>query len=160
MDEFNNSQQNNADNTPDSQPQFDQPQVDQPQYEQPQYEQPQYSGESQYQQTSGQEYQYGQNYNEYPEPKKTDSFAIVSLVCGICSLVFGCCLYVVTWIPAIVGLVFGILSIKRNQNGNKGMAIAGVILSALALLLAIVFIIFAVVFATSGVMSEFQNLNY
>ncbi len=66
---------------------------------------------------------------EIPEEKK--GLSIASMILGICGLLawcIPCCGYPVT----IVGLILGIVGIKK---GGKGMAIAGIILSAITLLL-------------------------
>jgi hypothetical protein len=65
--------------------------------------------------------------------------AIASLVLGILSALLFCVPFLPV-IGAIIGLILGIISLK-NQKGGKGMAIAGVILSGLALLFGILMII-------------------
>lgn len=57
---------------------------------------------------------------------KTDSkgFAIASMVCGICSIVF-CAVFWVSIACAIVALTLGIIALVKKKAG-KGMAIAGV----------------------------------
>ena len=69
---------------------------------------------------------------------------------GIASLVLGILALLGSWVPvlgigagilAIVGLVLGIIGMRRAKRGeatNRGVALAGTILSALALLAAIV----------------------
>ena len=68
----------------------------------------------------------------YPgQPLKTSALAVWSLVLGILGLV--ACL------PAIPGLILGILGIQKAKSENglkgKGMAIAGVVLSSMAMVL-------------------------
>lgn len=66
---------------------------------------------------------------EVTEEKK--GLSIASMILGICGLLawcIPCCGYPVT----ITGLILGIVGIKK---GGKGMAIAGIILSAITLLL-------------------------
>lgn len=65
--------------------------------------------------------------------------AIASLVLGILSLLFSCIPFFPI-ISSIIGLILGIISLK-NRKGGKGMAIAGVILSGLALLFSILIVI-------------------
>ncbi len=60
--------------------------------------------------------------------------AIASLVLGIVS--FFCC----GTICSILGLIFGIIS-KKRQPENNGMATAGIVLSVIALVLGLIFII-------------------
>jgi len=63
--------------------------------------------------------------------------AIASLVLGIVGLILGC--VVVGFFPAVIGLILGIVAIARNQN--KGMAIAGVICSAIGIMFSILSVI-------------------
>lgn len=57
--------------------------------------------------------------------------AVASMVCGICALLMMCCVPYFTLVMAILGLVFGILSLKKKP-GN-GMALTGVITSGISL---------------------------
>jgi|BioPla2DNA2_1021312.scaffolds.fasta_scaffold109616_1 high-affinity K+ transport system ATPase subunit B len=66
---------------------------------------------------------------------------VASMVIGIISALLGfipLCNYFAT-IPAIVGLILGIVDAvkKTNENQPKGMAVAGIILNALAIVLII-----------------------
>jgi len=70
-------------------------------------------------------------------------FAIASMVLGIVALVMSCCFYFISIPCAVVGVVLGAVSLAGQKPG-KGMAIAGLITSALSILL---FLIFSVVFA-------------
>ena len=81
------------------------------------------------------------NYDStYAEPKNESKvFAIISLVCGIISLLCSCC----GWIGivlAIAAIVLGILSINKEEDA-KGMAIAGIICGGVGLLIGIVVLI-------------------
>ena len=69
--------------------------------------------------------------------KGSGGLGIGSLVCGIISI-FGFWAGV-TLIVAIVGVVLGAVN-NAQDNSNKGMAIAGIILSIIGFLLSIVFI--------------------
>ncbi len=76
-------------------------------------------------------------YSPYPgaDAKGTDGFAITSLVLGI----LGIC-----GISSIVSIIFGILALRRIGRGErtgKGLAIAGIICSALWIVLLVVLII-------------------
>lgn len=88
-------------------------------------------------------------------------FAIASLVLGIVSLVLGCCAYGLTTISSIVGLVLGIIFLKKNQHlgkyQGKGMAIAGIICSAIGLLFGIGMIIY-IVYVVSN--PEFMDMYF
>lgn len=97
---------------------------------------------------------YGQNYANqdmnmgggpaYPQnnmqPQKSKGVSIASMVLGIFSLTFGCCITYVGIATAIAGLITGIISLNDKKPG-KGMAIAGIIMSAIAL----VFLVFCII---------------
>lgn len=72
-------------------------------------------------------------------PKKTNGFAVASLICGIVAVPAFCCI----WIPIVLGvlaIVFGILS-RRQDERMSGMAIAGIICGAVGLTLAVLCLI-------------------
>lgn len=67
-----------------------------------------------------------------PRPQGSPGFGIASMVCGIVALVTACC---IPWVPiilALVGVVLGGVGIRGNRRG-KGMAIAGLVTSIIAL---------------------------
>lgn len=65
-----------------------------------------------------------------PNPKSgRTGFAITALVMGILSLLL-CCCYGLGVVFAVIGLIFGIISLA-TKRGGKGMAITGVILSVI-----------------------------
>ncbi|MDD6394969.1 MAG: DUF4190 domain-containing protein [Acutalibacteraceae bacterium] len=68
---------------------------------------------------------------------QTDGFAIASLILGITGICT-CC----TFIPAILGLIFGIVS-KSTNDGTRptGVSTAGIITSVVALLINIFFLV-------------------
>ncbi len=65
------------------------------------------------------------------EPKKSKVLAIISMICGILSLVL-CCVPAVPVILAIVAIALGIVSLVKKQGG-KGMVIAGFICAGFGL---------------------------
>ena len=79
--------------------------------------------------------------------------AIGSMVCGIISLVLGCCLWYLSLPLAIVSIVLGIMSIKQQRPG-KGMAIAGIVCSAIGLVLAILVLVGAAAILGMGGMES------
>jgi hypothetical protein len=90
-------------------------------------------------------------------PGESNALAIVSLVCGIASLVC-CCL---TFFTAIAGLITGIIVLRKNKSG-RGFAIAGVVLSAAAAIIyAIIFIAYIVLIQETGrdFMDIYQGLG-
>lgn len=70
---------------------------------------------------------------QQPAPEEKKGFAIASLVLGICSIVLMCCCCT-NVITAPISIVLGIISLATHRGG-KGMSIAGIILSALSILL-------------------------
>ena len=66
-----------------------------------------------------------------PYAQPTNGLAIASMVLGIVAL-FTFWMPLLGWIPAIVGLVLGVVALQRPQG--RGMAIAGVVCSGLAML--------------------------
>lgn len=98
-------------------------------------------------------------YNQQPvyaqqpvQPEESKGFAIAGMVLGIVSLVC-CCAAPFNAILAIAGIVLSVLVLVQKKPG-KGMAIAGIICSAVALVL----VILIVVGLTSGTfMEDFQR---
>ena len=131
----------------------------QPQFEQPQYQQSQYSGQSGYQQSQYQQPGYQQNpyqtQYQQPVPKKSQGLAIASLICGILGVV-ACCIPYVPAVISIAGLILGILSIKKKEDGRT-MAIVGIVLSAVGILIGVIMIIFTAVIASD---QSFWNSFY
>lgn len=79
-------------------------------------------------------YQQGMNHNT--KNGGEDGMAVASMVCGICALLVMCCVPYFTLVMAILGLVFGILSLKKKP-GN-GMALTGVITSGISLAFSVI----------------------
>ncbi len=73
----------------------------------------------------------------FPQQPKSD-LSTVSMICGIISIVVGCCC--IGPVVGIVAIVTGIISLK-NMTPNKGKATAGVIMGVISILLYIVSII-------------------
>lgn len=85
-------------------------------------------------------------YNVVPEnaEKKNIGFAVASMVLGICSLVFCCCLWFLSIPCAIVGVCLAGMSLRQNRGG-KGMAVAGLVTS----IVAIAFLVISLIAAAS-----------
>ena len=81
------------------------------------------------------------------EPVEDKGLSIASMIAGIVSLVFFCCMPGFNAIPAVAGLVLGIIG--RNKGG-KGMALAGIITSSIALALCLVALIGCIGLAVTG----------
>ncbi len=117
-------------------------------------QQPNFSGQS-YQQTNTNPspYTYNDPYStpNTPLTNNNNGMGIASLILGICSIGI-CCCYGVGAIPAIIGLILGILQNKKNANG---IATAGIILGIIGILLNAVYLIYMVVFLSDGGLQEF-----
>lgn len=72
-----------------------------------------------------------------PEAPKSKGLAVASMVLGIVALVFSCCLPVVTFICALVGVILGAVSLAKKKGG-KGMAIAGLVCCIIGLVPAVI----------------------
>lgn len=72
-------------------------------------------------------------------------FAITSLVLGIVALLFVCCVSIwwITVLASLAGIVFGAVALGKHMGG-RGMALAGIICSAAALLIELLFILLGV----------------
>ena len=80
------------------------------------------------------------NQSQPPQPPQgppaQNGLALASMILGICSLTIGCCCWL--HVPlGIAGLICGFLGLnKAKETGvGKGMALAGIICSAIALVL-------------------------
>ena len=95
---------------------------------------------------------YTSSQTTYSEPvNESKVFAIISLVCGIVSLVCSCCRWL-SIILAVAAIVLGIISINKQENA-KGMAIAGIVCGGVGLVIAVALLIFG------AVMGEAINTN-
>ncbi len=92
----------------------------------------------------------GTSMNE--EKKNTSGLSVASMVCGILSIVFACCIPYIGIILSIVGLVLGIISQKKQKNG---FSLAGIITSAFGLAFGIIALI--IVIASFGNLWDFIN---
>lgn len=97
---------------------------------------------------------FNQQYPIYNFQEKPKGFAIASLILGICSTLGSCCVWFLTIVTSITGLILGIVSLKRNEGG-KGMAIAGIILSAVGIL----FSIFVMIIFIFGIIEGSNSIN-
>ena len=99
---------------------------------------------------------YNQNVTNSPQPQQGKGLAIASMVLGIVSIVLCCCFYYLAFPCGILALIFGIIVIKNKRLG-KGMAIAGIITSSVALVFAVLLIAFASVLLANLPWSELMN---
>ena len=91
--------------------------------------------------------------NYAPVGPKNDCMSIAGLVCGISGLtLIGCGIGL---IPAILGVVFGIIGIKKIDASNgtikgSGMALAGAICGAIAIGLFVLYIVIVIINAIAS----------
>lgn len=88
----------------------------------------------------------------YGTPQNMDGGArglgIASMVLGIIALLIACwSAWWLTIILAVLSIVFGIISIQKNDSG-KGMSIAGIVCSAVALLMGVLVVALGVALVT------------
>ncbi len=98
------------------------------------------------------------NMNDYgmTQNQGSSTLAIVSLVCGLVGLIVSCCCCL-GLVSGIAAIITGALSIKK-QNPGKGMAIAGIITGAVAVVLyLILWIIGMVTGASESFMEGFME---
>ena len=133
-----------------------------PNYQVPQQPQQPYQQQSNYQayQQPYQPYQQPYNPNPYgqpvPEPPMTEpgkNVGIASMVLGIVSVV---CFF--PFVAAIPGLICAIVSMA--QGYRKGYSIAGLILSIVGLLICIVWVIYAIIYAQDPYSSSYYFRYY
>lgn len=119
-------------------------------------QQPNFSGQS-YQQTNTNPspYTYNDPYStpNTPLTNNNNGMGIASLILGICSIAI-CCCYGVGAIPAIIGLILGILQNKKNANG---IATAGIVLGIIGILLNVVWLIYMIIFLSEDGLQDFVN---
>jgi hypothetical protein len=130
---------------PYSTPQYGQGYQGQDSYGQGQYNQGQYGGQ-------GYQGQYDMNqYGAGPKPAGT-GLGIASLVLGIVALLT--CWFVLGIVPGLVGLVLGIVALRklgRTPGASKALPIIGIVLSVLAILASILFLVlFGALFSEFG----------
>lgn len=133
------------------------------------YSQQGYSGQQGYTQYYGDQNQqtprsgyaepvYHNQYNADNE-EQGQGFGIASLICGILSIVTCCCSCPCAPL-AIVSIVLGILQISKGAGSGRGMAIAGIVCSAVGLILMIISLVFTIVMNSSGFTGSYYQNYY
>lgn len=84
--------------------------------------------------------QWGYQYPPTGNQQGGGGLGIASMVLGIVALVLSCCFYYISIPCAILGVIFGGVSISKKKPG-RGMAIAGLVCSIVSLVPAIIIII-------------------
>lgn len=88
-----------------------------------------------------------------------NALAIISLVCGIVTLVLALCCWPLGLVSAIAALITGYLGLRKADElgGNgKGMAIAGLVMGGIGILAAV---LFGLLFGVSLLSSSTTGLN-
>lgn len=113
----------------------------QPNYSQPTYSQPNY-GQADYSQQPASYPSYGYDAYGQQVASAPKGLAITSLILGILSFLSGW--VVLGGILGIVGLVLGIVALRKTKTGGggKGLAITGIIFSSLGILISLVMLVF------------------
>lgn len=84
---------------------------------------------------------------EAPSNEGSKVFAIISLVCGILSVIC-CCTGWVGIVLSVAAIVLGILSFNKQEDA-RGMAIAGIVCGAVGVVLALVIVIMGAAFSAA-----------
>lgn len=84
--------------------------------------------------------------------------AVASMVLGIVGMLISCCLYPITIILSIIGLILGAVAIKKGPAGKR-MAVTGIVLSVISLAVAVLFIILMAAAGSSSVWDALDELS-
>ena len=82
-----------------------------------------------------------------PSSEGSKVFGIISLVCGILSLLC-CCTGWIGLVLSIAAIVLGILSINKQEDA-RGMAIAGIVCGGVGVILALIMVIMGAAFSAA-----------
>lgn len=88
-----------------------------------------------------------------------NGLAIASMVTGICSLVLSCCATTLSFILALVSCALGIYVLIKHK-GSRGMAIAGIACSAVAILATVIISIAYALIGGFGELFGYYNAWY
>ena len=93
--------------------------------------------------------------------RKANPLALTGMILGIISMPFTCCCYGLPF--NVVGLILSIIALTQirqdplNQEG-KGMALAGLILSIVSIILAILVLILGLALSTTDIWRKIQRM--
>ena len=100
-----------------------------------------------------------------PPVRKTNNWAVISLVLGIVALPATCC-YGIGIFPAILAIILGFIARReiRESEGTQtgeGLALAGIILGAVVIVLGVVFCLMIVGLGLlgGGIGEVFDNIS-
>lgn len=100
---------------------------------------------------------YGSQMNSVDDKSNNLVLAIISLVCGILSILC-CCFGYLGLIFSLVAVALGIISLCL-KHGGKGLAIAGIVCGGVGLALSI-FIVAAIGLSSTEILEEIENGNF
>jgi hypothetical protein len=95
-----------------------------------------------------------------PTPR-TNSLAMMGMLMGVLSITCGCCCYGLPF--NLLGIIFSLVALAQIRNDaypqeGRGLAIAGLVLSLLSLLLAVLFFAFGLALSTPDILRNIQRL--
>ncbi len=96
---------------------------------------------------------YGTQYRQYmPAQKMSTGMAVASMVLGICSICLGLFMFAFPplFLLPIIGLILGIVFKCKHLPVGRGMSTAGIITSAIGLVIPLLFLILVVVLLISN----------
>ncbi|ALR11989.1 hypothetical protein MYCSP_11700 [Mycobacteroides saopaulense] len=102
-------------------------------------------------------YAYGAPGMPVPPPAPKNGVGVSALVVGIIAILLSCTVFggFLGGLVAVVLGVVGLLRVKRSEADNRGVAIGGIALGALAVLLSTLILVFTLVFMKSAGLSDF-----
>ena len=91
----------------------------------------------------------------------TNSLAMMGMLMGGLSITCGCCCYGLPF--NLLGIIFSLVALAQIRNDaypqvGRGLAIAGLVLSLLSLLLAVLFFAFGLALSTPDILRNIQRL--
>jgi len=105
-----------------------------------------------------------EGYTPVEPEKKKNGYAIAALVLGIVALVFACCCsccFLIIPVLAVIGIVMAVLSKSQSDGVMTGKAKAGMILSIIALVLFVIYIvIYGIFLANPEMLDPFFEEEY
>jgi hypothetical protein len=93
--------------------------------------------------------------------RRTNSLALMGMVMGVLAITCGCCCYGMPF--NVLGIVFSLVALAQIRNDpqsqeGSGLAIAGLVLSLLSLLMAVLFFAFGLAMSTPDILRKIQRL--
>ena len=94
------------------------------------------------------------------EPKKAfPVLGLISMICGILSVLGGCCCYGITIIPAIAAVILALVE-KAKRGKMSGFALAGLICGIVGVVIAIGYLILMIIGFAGGMAEGLMSDSY